>query len=86
MSRGAQDVYTAVATAVEGHGLSADVVQTVAGCVGPLCGRGPVVCAYPSGAWYAEVSADDAEEIVGEDLAGGRGVERLVGARLRPPA
>ncbi len=40
-SRGAQDVYTAVAWEVERRGLSEEVVQTQCGCVGPLCGERP---------------------------------------------
>ena len=63
--------------------LMADqVVQSVSGCVGPLCGRGPVVCAYPSGAWYAGVREDDAAQIVREDLHGGAPVARLVAAHV----
>ena len=81
-ARDAQDVYTALADAVEERGLSGEVTQTQCGCVGPLCGSGPVVCCYPSGAWYAPVTAGDAAEIVREDLDGGRVVERLVAARL----
>ena len=52
-ARGAQEVYTAVAWEIERQGLSDEVVQTQSGCVGPLCGGGPVVCCYPTGAWYA---------------------------------
>lgn len=81
-SRGAQETYTAVALESERAGLLDDVVQTQTGCVGPLCGRGPVVCCYPSGAWYAGVGAAEAAEIVREDLGAGRAVERLVAARV----
>jgi len=81
-ARGAQDVYTALADAVHERGLSDEVTQTQCGCVGPLCGGGPVVCCYPSGAWYASVTAGDAAEMVREDLEGGRVVQRLVAARL----
>jgi (2Fe-2S) ferredoxin len=82
MSRGAQDVYTEIALAVEREALDEAVVQTVAGCVGPLCGRGPVVCSYPSGAWYAAVAPTDAAEIVRDDLGAGRPVERLMAMRV----
>ncbi len=81
-SRGAQEVYTAVADAVAAAGLADDVVQTQCGGVGPLCGRGPVVLSYPSGCWYAGVAPGDAEQIVADDVAGGRPVERLVAVRL----
>jgi NADP-reducing hydrogenase subunit HndC len=82
VSRGAQDVVTEVAWEVERHGLVDDVVQTECGCVAPLCGRGPVVLSYPAGAWYAGVRPEDVPEIVAEDLAAGRPVERLLALRL----
>jgi (2Fe-2S) ferredoxin len=82
MSRGAQDVYTAMAEALAREGLDEDVVQTQCGCVGPLCGRGPVVLAYPSGGWYAGVAAADVAQIAREDLGEGRPVARLLAARL----
>jgi (2Fe-2S) ferredoxin len=86
MSRGAQDVFTELASAVERAGLSGEVVQTQSGCVGPMCGSGPTVCCYPSGAWYGGVRPEDADEIVSGDLAEGRPVERLLAARLAPGA
>jgi (2Fe-2S) ferredoxin len=81
-SRGAQDVYTAIAWEVERQGLSDDVVQTQCGCVGPLCGTGPVVCSYPTGAWYAPVAASDAAVIVERDLGRGEVVDDLAATRL----
>ena len=81
-SRGAQDVYTAVAAEADRQGAGEDVVQGQSGCVGPVCGRGPVVCCYPTGAWYVDVRPEDAEEIVREDLGAGRAVERLIGERV----
>ncbi len=82
-SRGAQDVYTEMAAQVFAQGLSDEVVQTQCGCVGPLCGQGPVICSYPAGVWYAGVLAADVAEIVREDLAKGEVVEHLVAARLK---
>ena len=82
LSRGAQDVYTAMASEVHAQGLDEDVVQTQSGCVAPLCGAGPVVCCYPSGAWYAGVGEGDVAEIVRTDLAGGGVVVALMAARL----
>lgn len=78
MSRGAQAVYTEFAAQVEAQGLGERVVQTQCGCVAPLCGRGPVVCAYPSGAWYVGVTPGDCAEVVGTDLSGGALVGRLL--------
>jgi (2Fe-2S) ferredoxin len=63
-------------------GIDEEVVQTSSGCIGPLCGSGPVVCCYPSGAWYAGVGPDDAGEIAERDLAGGEVVERLRAERI----
>lgn len=85
-SRGAQDVYTALAWEVERAGLSGEVVQTQCGCVAPLCGSGPVVCCYPTGAWYAPVAPGDAGAIVQRDLASGEVVADLEAARLEGAA
>ena len=82
ISRGAQDVYTEVASQVFAQGLSHDVVQTQCGCVAPLCGHGPVICSYPSGVWYAGVTPADVAGIVSDDLGRGEAVEHLVAARL----
>jgi len=81
-SRGAQDVYTALALEVAERGLAEEVTQTQTGCVGPVCGEGPVVCCYPSGAWYVGVAPSDAAAIVGADLGRGEVVERLAAARI----
>lgn len=86
-SRGAHDVYTAMAAERHAQGLGDDdVVQSQSGCIGPLCGRGPVVCCYPTGAWYAPVAAEDVAEIVARDLGGGAIVERLAARRLEGAA
>ncbi len=79
-SRGSQAVYDRFAVAVHEAGLDDVVVQTQTGCVGPVCGEGPVVCCYPTGAWYTGVAAADVDEIVRRDLAGGEIVERLEAA------
>jgi (2Fe-2S) ferredoxin len=81
-SRGAQDVYTALAWELERQGLGEEVVQTQCGCVGPLCGGGPVVCCYPTGAWYAPVSPEDVATIVARDLGRGEVADDLAAARL----
>jgi (2Fe-2S) ferredoxin len=81
-SRGAQDVYTEVAWEIDRQGLSEEVVQTQCGCVGPLCGSGPVICCYPTGAWYAPVGTADVAEIVARDLGGGEVVPGRAASRL----
>jgi (2Fe-2S) ferredoxin len=71
------------------HALGADdeeVVQSQTGCIGPVCGQGPVVCCYPTGAWYAPVGTADVAEIVTCDLGGGAVVERLEARRLEGAA
>ena len=82
MSRGAQAVYTAIASAVAEQGLGDDVVQTQSGCVAPLCGQGPVVCAYPSGAWYAGVDEHVGAQIVRDDLSSGRPIKHLLSHQI----
>ena len=82
-SRGAQDVYTAVAAETHRRGLGdEEVVQTQCGCVGPVCGTGPVVLCYPTGAWYTGVAPEDVADIVASDLEDGAVVEHLAAARL----
>ncbi|HMN99806.1 MAG TPA: (2Fe-2S) ferredoxin domain-containing protein [Miltoncostaeaceae bacterium] len=86
-SRGALDVYTEMAAQRHARGLEEDeVVQSQTGCIGPLCGRGPVVCCYPTGAWYAPVGVGDVAEIVARDLGEGAVVERLEARRLEGAA
>jgi (2Fe-2S) ferredoxin len=86
-SRGAHDVYTEMAARLHAEGLGGDeVVQSQCGCIGPLCGQGPVVCCYPTGAWYAPVGTADVAEIVDRDLRAGAIVERLGSRRLEGAA
>lgn len=86
-SRGAHDVYTAMATELHRQGVPDDeVVQSQSGCVGPVCGSGPVVCCYPTGAWYAPVTPGDVDEIVTRDVGRGEVVERLVAQRVEGAA
>ena len=86
-SRGALDVYTEMAAQLHAHGVDdEEVVQSQAGCISPVCGQGPVVCCYPTGAWYAPVGTADVAEIVTRDLGGGAVVERLEARRLEGAA
>lgn len=83
MSRGAQAVYTELAGEINAAGLDDVVTQSQCGCIGPLCGSGPVVCAYPTGTWYAPVAPEDCADIVSNDLARGTPVGRLAVAHVR---
>ena len=66
---------------IERQRLSDEVVQTQSG-VRAACGGGPVVCCYPTGAWYAPVAPGDVAGIVERDLGRGEAVHELVATRL----
>ncbi len=62
---------------LQARGLNHDVQLTTCGCMG-LCDEGPVMVAYPEGAWYRRVKPSDVSEIVDTHLRGGTVVDRLV--------
>ena len=54
--------------------------RTKCGCL-RVCTQGPICVVYPEGAWYRNVTPENAERIIQEHVIGGRVVEELCFAR-----
>jgi (2Fe-2S) ferredoxin len=65
----------------KGKNPKGTVIVTECASVG-FCAIGPAVMVYPDGVWYAQVGADDVNEIIEEHLLNGRVVERLALLKL----
>jgi (2Fe-2S) ferredoxin len=74
-NRGGVELVAALQRAVAGSVLVGEVAVTPCGCLGP-CFDGPVVVAYPDGAWMAGATEADVPKIA-TWLAGGAAVDDL---------
>jgi (2Fe-2S) ferredoxin len=82
-ARGGAELRARLKQAVKAAGLAGRVRVNAAGCL-DQCADGATVVVYPEAVWYGHVTLEDADEIVREHLVGGRPVERLRLAHMRP--
>lgn len=73
---GNSSLHTEMKKQAAAAGLKDRVRINKSGCL-DQCEHSPVVVVYPEAVWYGHVKPEDAAEIVGEHLLGGRPVERL---------
>ncbi|SHH63543.1 NADH-quinone oxidoreductase subunit NuoF [Clostridium grantii] len=73
----ADEIISNLNTEIEKAGLAGEVTVEITGCFG-FCEKGPVVKIEPDNIFYVQVTPEDAEEIVTENLVNGRTIERLL--------
>lgn len=74
---GARAVEKALVEEIDRQGLSGEIAVLETGSIG-VTGQGVVIVVYPEGLYYANVTPQDAHELVEEHLLKGRPVKRLM--------
>lgn len=82
-AKGGKEVRDALKLKAREAGLKGRVRVNSAGCL-DQCAHGVTVVVYPEAVWYGGVTLADVDAIVKDHLLGGRPVERLRPAHLRP--
>ena len=75
-ANGSAAVLDALRRELGARGLDDEVQVSTSGCLG-TCEHGPVMIAYPEGAWYSEVKPADVAEIVASHFGRAQPVTRL---------
>jgi (2Fe-2S) ferredoxin/predicted O-methyltransferase YrrM len=75
-ANGSTAVLDALRRELGARGLADEVQVSTSGCLG-TCEHGPVMIAYPDGAWYSELKPTDVAEIVASHFDRGQPVLRL---------
>ena len=74
---GTGELHKLFKAAVAKRGLKGRVRANKAGCL-DQCEHGPNVVVYPEQVWYGHVTASDVDEIVDQQIVGGKPVTRLI--------
>jgi (2Fe-2S) ferredoxin len=82
-TKGASEVRSRLRELAHEAGLKGRVRINASGCL-DQCAHGVTVVVYPEGVWYGAVTEADADEIFRSHVLGGRPVERLRLAHMRP--
>ncbi len=82
-ARGAREVRSRLKRLAHEADLRGKVRINSAGCL-DQCEHGVTLVVYPEAVWYGHVRPEDVDEIFREHVLGGRPVERLRLAHMRP--
>lgn len=82
-SKGASAIRERLKGLAKEAGLKGRVRINGAGCL-DQCAHGPTIVVYPEAVWYGAVTEADVDEIFRSHVVGGRPVERLRLAHMRP--